>query len=159
MHARRSWLGVISVPGDLGFTLIELLTVLAVGGIILSLALPRFTGLLATLSLDHAARRLVRDLHFARAGAQARGERYTVRFVDDGYIILRGETRIDEVNFPPRVSLDAVVATREIWFSPAGYSSGGFVTLRSETGRVDILVPAASGHAYIVPTITAGAPQ
>jgi type IV fimbrial biogenesis protein FimT len=56
-----------------GFSLIELLTALAVVGLVLLLAVPSFSGLLANTRLEGAAQTLVTHMAFARAEAVSRG--------------------------------------------------------------------------------------
>ncbi len=135
-----------------GFTIVELLTVLAILAISLGLAVPRLSNLLLTLRLDRATRTLVRDLLFARSAAQAGGERHLVSFTAQGYSIHRTSTALRSASLPPGVSVDALVSSRVIWFSPSGRSSGGFVRLRAGTRVKTVRVTAASGQTYLLPT-------
>jgi type IV fimbrial biogenesis protein FimT len=61
-----------------GFTLVELLVVLAVGSILLAIALPGYGFLANTNRLTAATNSLVSALHYARSESIKRGERITV---------------------------------------------------------------------------------
>lgn len=141
-HARRA--------DQRGLTIIELLTVIALIGITASLAASRLPALVRNIRLSSTVQSLARDLHYARASAKATGVPFVVVVTSTGYRVRRGGITVRGADFPPGVVVDAVVATRAIWFHPAGRSSGGFVRLRSGI-RVDtITVPVASGFAYVL---------
>lgn len=61
-----------------GFTLVELLIVLAVGSILLAIAVPGYGFLVNTNRLTAATNSLVSALHYARSESIKRGERVTV---------------------------------------------------------------------------------
>lgn len=134
-----------------GFTVIEVLTVLTLAAILLTLTVSRFSGLLDRLRLDAATAALTGDLHTARAAAQARGEPYLVSFSSHRYMVLVRGVRIDETSLPPGVTIDAVVSTRAVSFSPHGSSSGGFVRLRNRSSTRTVVIPVA-GRAYVIGT-------
>lgn len=67
-----------------GFSLIELLTTLAVVGVVLLLAVPSLSGLLADTRLEGAAKVLVSHMAFARAEAVSRGIRVSMCSSSDG---------------------------------------------------------------------------
>lgn len=65
----------IAVPATRGFTLVEMAITLAVGGILLALALPSFTESRANGKIRAAAAQLQQDLQWARAEAIKRNAR------------------------------------------------------------------------------------
>lgn len=132
--------------------MIEVLTVLTLAAILLTLAIPRFSGLLDSLRLDAATTALTGDLHVARAAAQARGEPYLVSFSSRRYMVLVHGVRVDETSLPPGVTIDEVVSARMVSFSAHGSSSGGFVRLRNRTLTRTVVIPAAAGWAYVIET-------
>lgn len=67
-----------------GFSLIELLTTLAVVGVVLLLAVPSLSGLLADTRLEGAAKILISHMAFARAEAVSRGFRVSMCSSSDG---------------------------------------------------------------------------
>lgn len=61
-----------------GLTLVEMMVVVAILAILLSIALPNLTEMLARTRLDSAADELVADINFARSEAAARGTRVVI---------------------------------------------------------------------------------
>lgn len=61
-----------------GFTLVEMMVVVAVLGIMASIAMPSFTRMIASNSVESAGNELYGLLQYARAEAVARGQRVTV---------------------------------------------------------------------------------
>ncbi len=61
-----------------GFTLIELMVTIAIFAIILSVAAPAFTNLIASNNVDNAARRLANMLAYARSEAVSRSDTVTL---------------------------------------------------------------------------------
>lgn len=138
-------------PFQRGFTVIELLTVLALAGVILGLAIPRYSGLLGDLRLQSATSTLVLDLRRAQGAAGASGGRVLVSFGDHAYTVQRRGTAAVRTGLPRGVTVKAVNASRVIWFAANGTSSGGFVTLAGPTGSTTVVVTAARGLAYVMP--------
>lgn len=132
-----------------GLTIVELLTVLALTAVIASMAGSRLPGLMNTIRLDTVSHTLLRDLHFARSSARSTGDRHIVLISDEGYEIRREGRMIRKTRFPKGVALESVVATRVIWFASQGRSSGGYVRLRAGRALAQVVVPAASGLAYL----------
>ncbi|MET0281480.1 MAG: GspH/FimT family pseudopilin, partial [Steroidobacteraceae bacterium] len=67
-----------------GFSLPELLVALAIGGILLALAVPSLARQRATSAVGAAANQTLAALHLARRLALARGQTITVCPSDDG---------------------------------------------------------------------------
>jgi prepilin-type N-terminal cleavage/methylation domain-containing protein len=141
-------------PVDLeraGFTIIELMTVLALAAIVLGLAIPRFSGVLADVRLAGATSALVRDLRLAQSTARARAERVAVVVSERRYEVQRYGVPTITVSLPRGIVVSAVTGSHVIWFFSDGSSSGGFVTLRGATGANTVVVAAAPGLAYAIP--------
>jgi len=66
-----------------GFTLIELMIVVAVTGVVMTSAVPSFSGLIDTRRIDGVATQMASDLQFARAEAVSRNQAVRVSFRQD----------------------------------------------------------------------------
>jgi len=133
-----------------GFTVIEVLTVLTLAAIVLTLTVPRVSGLLDRLRIDTATAALVAEVHVARAAAQARSEPYLVSFSSDRYVVSVRGVPLHETPLPPGVTIDTAMSFLEVSFSSHGSSSGGFVRLRNRTSSRTVVIPAAAGWAYVM---------
>jgi type IV fimbrial biogenesis protein FimT len=119
-----------------GFSLIELLTTLAVVGVVLLLAVPSFSGLLANTRLEGAAQTLVSHMAFARAEAVSRGMRVSMCSSSDGrtcsgrldwrsgWIVFLGSAAADgKVEASDRIRVqDAAGEGVHLWASRACFS-------------------------------------
>jgi len=143
----RRWLS--TRDREQGFTVIEILTVLTLAAIVLTLAVPRVSGLLDRLRLDTATAGLTAELHVARAAAQARGEPYEVFFYSDRYMVLVRGVPLHETLLPPGITIDSAGSVLVVSFSRHGSSSGGFVRLRNRMSSRTVVIPAAAGWAYV----------
>lgn len=130
--------------------MIEILTVLTLAAIVLTLAVPRVSGLLDRLRLDTATAGLTAELHVARAAAQARGEPYQVSFSSDRYVVVALGVPFHETILPPGITIDNVASVLVVALSPHGSSSGGAVRLRNRTSSRTVVIPAAAGWAYVM---------
>lgn len=126
-----------------GLTLIELLTALAVAGVVLLLAAPSFSALLANTRLEGAAQTLVTHMAFARAEAVSRGIRVSMCSSSDGrtcsgrldwrsgWIVFLGSAAADgKVQASDRIRVqDATGEGVHLWASRAcfGYLPDGTV--------------------------------
>ena len=131
-----------------GFTLFELLVVLAVMGLIATLAVPRFGQAGPGAALDRAARGLVADLREARSRAIT--ENRSVAFLAEPE---RRAYRIDgdprALPAKARLQLEPGAAER-IRFHPDGTSDGGRLALVMGSSRRDIEVDWLLGRIDVV---------
>ncbi len=73
-----------------GFTLIELLVTIAIIGIVMSIAVPNFSGTISNNRLATNANQLIASLNFARSEAIKRGTKVHVRKIGGGNSIWDG---------------------------------------------------------------------
>lgn len=120
-----------------GFTLIELMFVLAIGGVMLAMAVPSFTAIVRNNRLTAEANNLVTAFNIARSEAVTRRGTITVcpsadqetcdgDSWDDGWIVLDDNT--DEVIqvFAPMKGNPTIDSTADsVQFTAAGFLSGG----------------------------------
>ena len=120
-----------------GFSLIELLLVLAVMGILLSLALPRLAVILDSIEVQTAAARLVAAHQRARMMAVTGGRVLVLSVRADSLII---STRADAASLwsqsgPAQAGVALEGAARQFTFSPEGLTLGlSNATLRLRRG-------------------------
>ncbi|HXZ26060.1 MAG TPA: GspH/FimT family pseudopilin [Nitrospiria bacterium] len=99
---------VLRTTGQRGWSMIELVSVLAVIGLLTSMAWPAFDGLMARLSLRSASMTVIQTLRTARSRAMAEGRAYAVMFDGGGTSYqVTGGAEIDRVPLPPRVTFGA----------------------------------------------------
>lgn len=77
----------LPIRGARGFTLIELMVVVALASVILALAIPSFTGMLARKRMEGAALELGTDLQYARSESVQRNAAVGVVFSSGCYAI------------------------------------------------------------------------
>lgn len=74
----------VTVATKRGFTLVELMVTLVVAAILVSMAVPSFTRMLATDRLSNQSNELIAALNGAKSEALRRGQAVSVRARDDG---------------------------------------------------------------------------
>jgi type IV fimbrial biogenesis protein FimT len=133
-----------------GFTLVELLVTMAVGGILLAIAIPGYAFLVNTSKLAAVTNELVFALQLARSEALKRGQRVTVcksanplnpvpacigtgqwqqgwvAFIDSGVrgVIDSGDMVIHVYSGSPSVVITAINFSKFVSYSPTGWSMG-----------------------------------
>jgi prepilin-type N-terminal cleavage/methylation domain-containing protein len=92
-----------------GWTLIELVVVLAVIGLLSSMAVPSIDGLIARLVLHSTSMTMIQSLRMARHRAMAEGRAYAVVLdtAGEGYRVIGGGTPPNAVALPARVRFGA----------------------------------------------------
>jgi len=143
-----------------GVTLVELLVVVALLGIILSVAVPRFYDFVPRIQLESAARGLSAEFRLAQQKAITTGKRCTIRFYLYGHryrtfypgssesIDLPTGISYATINFP---SDDGAYGIRRLYFNRSGAPNrGGTVGLKNEYGdRIYVIVTPATGRVRI----------
>lgn len=124
-------------------SLLEALAVLAIVGLIGSIAYPRMEQAYQVVTLHHSANLLVRDLRLARASALRSGVAATVRPVREG----RGYALPDETvrDLPDGISLRLGSNGDGVRFFPDGAASGGPSVVAGASRGMEIAVNPATG--------------
>ena len=135
------------MPRERGFTLFELMIVLAIGSLLIGLALPFFGRRGADAALAGAARELQSALRAARSDAIASGREIAISGDRDGYRI---DGRHHALVTSAGLSVEIAGASR-ISFFPSGGSSGGRIVLRGAAAHREIEIEALTGHAILLP--------
>lgn len=141
---------------DRGFTLIEMLVVIAIVALLAAFALPRFSSAQAKADMTSTARILAAGLRSTRslAMAQGRSEAFTLdiahRFYRAGTGAPQPMTKTLDLTLvtASQERLDAAVGS--IRFYADGSSTGGGISLRSDTRGALILVDWLTGRVSIV---------
>lgn len=139
-----------------GFTLVELLVVLAIFGLMLTLAVPLFQKAIPSASTRSATRELAAALREARSLAiyQNRetvitidGERRTYGLGDQGTTKRLGKVT---VAFAPNLEEEATPEVAAVRFFPDGSSTGGEIRISSGGGQYRVVVDWLTGHVEIL---------
>ena len=125
----------MQIKNTVGFTLIELLIALMITGIIATIAVPRFSGLIKNYKLTNAARVVWLDLQRAKMMAIKQGRTMRVDFTATSYNIVRVDTaavvlsRNLLVDYPS-VTFDTTATTPSVSFGSTGTANGGTVVIQ-----------------------------
>lgn len=141
-----------------GFTLLELVMVLAILGILATIAAPKYAAAINRYRLDTAARRVAADIDHARALAKATGSAQTIRFATStsSYSILNYRVGTSKnavysvrLDLPPySSSIESVDfdGSADLIFAGAGApTAGGFVRVRAGSETRSVVVDGVSG--------------
>lgn len=144
-----------------GFTLIEVLVVIAITGILTTIALPSFTQSLAQKRLEGAANELSADLHYAKSQSVSLNSNVTLLTSAGGYTISSAITTYKTVILTPEIRLTNAIA---VTFEPYLAAPTGIATISmsfpsanlslnvktSVTGLIQICAPSTGFASYIV---------
>ena len=145
-----------------GFSLLELVMVMAIIGISVAIAVPKYHSSIQNYRLKASARRIVNDLEYARSRAKATSSSRTFQVIvaDDAYLIIE-ETKIDKASETYRVDLKLAPyhtsirsvdlgGDAELVFNGFGEpDSNGVIIIKTRQGKKAILIDAASGEITI----------
>jgi prepilin-type N-terminal cleavage/methylation domain-containing protein len=123
------------IKDTIGFTLVELLVALMITGIIATIAVPRFSGLIKNYKLTNAAMVVWLDLQRAKMMAIKQGSTMRVDFTATSYNIVRVDTatvvlsRNLSVDYP-NISFNTTATTPNVSFGSTGTANGGTVVIQ-----------------------------
>lgn len=145
-----------------GFSIVEMVLVVAIIGTLASIAVPRFSEVLARQRIDAAAQRIVQDLNFAWNRAYVESKTRTARFsLTNQNYTLHGVTGLDRPDLTYKTELQAEPygvelfsadfgGDREINYDADGVpDSGGTVVIRLGSLQRTIEVNADTGKARV----------
>ena len=123
-----------NIYSESGFTLLELLVVIAIMGLAYGLAVPIFSRLLPSVTLNSTTEEVISDLRRSRLKAILTGKAVTFTLQEDGKGYLLSDLQINKLT--KGIDLSFLEQTRQkIIFTPDG-KNGGF-NLRLSTGDGD----------------------
>jgi type IV fimbrial biogenesis protein FimT len=134
-----------SSPFDQGFTLIELMVTIALAAILLSVAVPSFSQLVAKMRVEGLANNLATDLQLARSEALQRRANVSLSTLGDGtgYTITTGTTTIKSVSFISGLTFTGGVTVTNAanLTSTSSYTSAQLRITTDALGRVQMCSP------------------
>lgn len=147
-----------------GFTILELMIVIAVMGIMATIAIPSYQTFMAQRRLNGAARLVMSDLMAARMQAVSKNNEFRLFFVSNNpsYQILddannngainTGETVVVKNIQTDYTGVTIANATANPIFYPRGTSNGTTVTISNVRGSKYVIVAAFTGRVRISDT-------
>jgi len=139
-----------------GFSLLELVVVLAIGGLLAGIAVPRMGNASARYRADHAARCVALDFERARNNARLTGATQTITFEPSNHrYTVSGSPTGGASGFTVhlRASLDATITAVSFADHAASFSgygeckAGGTVTIKVGSATRTITLDEATGQA------------
>jgi prepilin-type N-terminal cleavage/methylation domain-containing protein len=127
------------VPEVKGFTLIEMLATIAVAGILMGIAVPRFYAVLPGIRLASAARQVATDLQLARMRAISQHANQTVTFVPPTGVYTFGPDNRDLNQLYPGTTITNVVGGMPT-FTTVGGANATTITLTNNGVNRTVLV-------------------
>jgi Tfp pilus assembly protein FimT len=127
------------------FSSIELIAALAVMGIILGIALPKWSSLLPNYALNNSLRQLQSELHNLKMRAAAENIGFQLSYLQDAaeYMIQRDSKVVQTKPLPQGTTF---TKSGSISFSPRGTAGGNRVRLRNTNGSCRQIVVSATGR-------------
>jgi hypothetical protein len=138
-----------------GYTIIEIVAIIAVIGILIAIALPRFGAVSKNIART-TSRQIMSDIRYVRRLAIASAKDHIIRFYPAGgpyneYRLFRKERMLEEQLGEPKQIPEQIICTgtEELTFNPFGYASGsGIISLIADGDQYDVNVVAATGRVY-----------
>ena len=142
----RPQMGRFRVRGQEGLTLTELVIVIALVGVLASIAIPNIVDWLPRYRLREASRGLAFDMQLARMQSVSTNVQLGVSITAAGYTLFKdlnsngiydaGDVVLKTQTFPSGISVSLNnFAGNTATFSPRGTSNGGAVTLTNTQGQ------------------------
>jgi general secretion pathway protein H len=135
--------------GSAGYTLVELTVVLAILGLMLTIAVPLFGGHLAGVTLDAATREIGTALREARSAAITENRAVVFQGGSGGYWLDRRHFTLPTASGVAPVQI-ATGGGQRITFYPSGGSSGSRVLVTSGGVHREIAIDALTGRANVL---------
>jgi prepilin-type N-terminal cleavage/methylation domain-containing protein len=131
-----------------GFSLIELLGVLAVMGILVAIALPKWHDLLPSYALNNSTRQIQSELHSIKMRAAAENSGFQLSYLQGAseYTIQRDSKPLQT---KPIAEGTSITKTGTIAFSPRGTAGANRVRLRSANGACRQIIVTATGRVRV----------
>jgi prepilin-type N-terminal cleavage/methylation domain-containing protein len=131
-----------------GFSAIELLAGIALMGIAVAIALPRWSGLFPTYALNNSTRQIQTELHHIKFRAAAENVGFELSYLQgaSGYTIQRDSKMLVT---KPLADGTTITKAGSISFSPRGTAGSNRVRLSNTNGMCRQIVVSATGRVRV----------